>query len=68
MGYAVVKRKLMDIDVVIRRGIIYGLITLVMAVVLSAAILPVVTFQESLGVPGTIIIVLTLGGVTAILL
>ncbi len=67
MGYAVVTQKLMDIDVFIRRGVIYGLITVVMAAILAAAILLVVSFQESLGVPGEILIVLALGGVATVL-
>ena len=37
LGYAVITQKLMDIDVVIRRGVVYGLITLVMAAVLTVA-------------------------------
>ena len=52
MGYAVVTQKLMDIDVVIRRGVIYGLITVVMATILSSAIFTVVAFQKSLVIPG----------------
>ncbi|MBA7695825.1 Adaptive-response sensory-kinase SasA [subsurface metagenome] len=67
MGYAVVTQKLMDIDVVIRRSVIYGLISLVMAVILSAAIIPAVAYQESLGVPGGILIALALGGIANIL-
>ena len=67
MGYAVVTQKLMDIDVVIRRSVIYGLVSLVMAVILSAAITPAVVYQESLGVPGEILIALALGGIATIL-
>ncbi|HEY4699515.1 MAG TPA: GAF domain-containing sensor histidine kinase, partial [Nitrososphaerales archaeon] len=68
MGYAVVTTKLMDIDVIIRRGIIYGLITLVMAAILSTAIFSVLTFRESLGVPGDIFIAVILSGIAIILL
>ncbi len=67
MGYAVVTRKLMDIDVVIRRSVIYGLISLVMAAILSAAIIPAVAYQGSLGVPEEILIALALGGIATIL-
>lgn len=67
MGYAVVTRKLMDIDVFIRRSIIYGLITLVMAVILSAGIFPIVAYERSLGTPMQILIALALGGVATAL-
>jgi signal transduction histidine kinase len=67
MGYAVITKKLMDIDVIIRRGIIYSLITLVMSGVLSVAIFFVLTFQESLGVTGEILIALALGGIATFL-
>jgi signal transduction histidine kinase len=67
MGYAVVTQKLMDIDIVIRRSIIYGLITVIMAAILSAAIFLTMAFQESLGVLGQIIIALALGGITVVL-
>jgi signal transduction histidine kinase len=67
MGYAVVTQKLMDIDVVIRRGIIYGLITVVMAVILSAVIFPAVTHLKSVGTPAQILVALGLGGVAAAL-
>ena len=67
MGYAVVTQKLMDIDVIIRRGVIYGLITLVMAAILSVAILLAVAFREALGVPGEVLIALALGGVATVL-
>jgi signal transduction histidine kinase len=67
MGYSVVSQKLMDIDVVIRRGIIYGLITLVMAAIISVAIFLVATFHTSIGTPIQILAALLLGGVAAIL-
>jgi signal transduction histidine kinase len=67
MGYAVVTQKLMDIDVIIRRSVIYGLITVVMAAILSVAIFFTIAFQESLGIPGEVIIVLALGGIAVAL-
>jgi signal transduction histidine kinase len=67
MGYAVVTQKLMDIDFVIRRGIIYGLITLVMAAVISIAIFLVAIFHTSVGTPIQILAALVLGGMAAVL-
>ncbi len=67
MGYAVVTKKLMDIDVIIRRGVIYGLIAVVMAAVLSAAIVPLLAFEGSLGLPEEIGIALALGAMATIL-
>lgn len=67
MGYAVINQKLMDIDVVIRRGVIYGLVTLVMAAALSAAILLAVSFQDSLGTAGQVTVALVLGGIATLL-
>jgi signal transduction histidine kinase len=67
MGYAVITQKLMDIDVVIRRGMIYGLITLVMAAVISVAIFLVAIFHTSVGTPTQILAALLLGGLAAVL-
>jgi len=67
MGYSIVTQKLLDIDVVIRRSIIYGLITLAMAAVMSAAIFITVSFQKFLGTPQEIIIGLVLGGIATAL-
>ena len=67
LGYAMVTQKLMDIDLFIRRSVIYGLITLVMAAIITTAILTIITFQKFLGKPQQIIIGLVLGGATTIL-
>jgi signal transduction histidine kinase len=67
MGYAIVTQKLMDIDIVIRRSVIYGLITIAMAAILSVAIFFTITFHESLGIPGEVIISLALGGIAVVL-
>ncbi len=67
LGYAVITKKLMDIDVFIRRSVIYGMITIVMAAVLSTAIFTVVAFQDSLGVPEEIALALVLGGIATAL-
>jgi signal transduction histidine kinase len=61
MGYAVLTRRLMDIDLVVRRGIIYTLITLVMAAILSAGIFLTNGLDNSLGVLGKTILALVLG-------
>ena len=67
MGYAIVTQKLMDIDIVIRRSVIYGLITIIMAVILSAAILVTVNFQKVIGVPQRIFLALVLSGIATAL-
>jgi K+-sensing histidine kinase KdpD len=67
MGYAVVTQKLMDIDIVIRRSLIYGLVTVVMAAILSVAIFSTLAFHETLGVPGEATISLALGGIAVVL-
>ena len=67
LGYAVVRQKLMDIDVVIRRGIVYGLITIVMAAILSATIIYAMAYKESMGVPEGIALALAFGGIAAVL-
>lgn len=48
MGYAVVTQKLMDIDVVIRRGIIYGLVSIVMSIILAVGIFAALALRSSL--------------------
>jgi signal transduction histidine kinase len=67
LGYAVVTTKLLDIDVIIRRSVIYGLTTVVMAAILSVAIFFTIAFHESLGIPGEVIISLALGGIAVVL-
>jgi signal transduction histidine kinase/uncharacterized membrane protein YwzB len=67
LGYAMVTQKLMDIDLFIRRSVIYGLITLVMGAIITAAILTIITFQKFLGKPQQIIIGLVLGGAATVL-
>ena len=67
MGYAVVVQRLMDIDVVIRRGIVYGAITLVMTTILSLALFAALTFPEAFGTGQEILLVLAAGGLATIL-
>jgi signal transduction histidine kinase len=67
MGYAIINQKLMDIDVVLRRSVIYGLITIVMTIILSTAILISVNFQKVIGVPQRIFLALVLGGIATAL-
>ncbi len=55
-GYAVLNRQLLDIDVVIRRGVIYGFVTLVSAAVLFIAIFAVLSIDQSLGLGGEILL------------
>jgi len=66
IGYAVVTKRLMDIDIVIRRGMIYGLITLVMAAIMSVVIFLVTTFHASIGTSTQILAALVVGGLAAI--
>jgi len=66
MGYAVVTQKLMDIDVIIRRGVIYGLVSGAMTIILSAIIF-INALYEPLGVPQQIFIVLIIGIIATIL-
>jgi signal transduction histidine kinase len=60
-GIAVITQRLLDIDFVIRRGVIYFLISVVMAAILSSALFSVLAFQLSLSVFQQVIIVLCLG-------
>jgi len=65
--YAVVTEKLMDIDVIIRRGVVYGLIMAVMSAILGAGIFTVLAFRNSIGATQEILIALALGGITTAL-
>ena len=67
MGYAIIHQKLMDIDFVIRRGVVYGFITLITAGILSAAIFFTLDFQKSIGTLGELILALALGAVATAL-
>lgn len=61
MGYAIISQKLMNIDIIIRRGLVYGLVTFIMAAIMSAAILILGTFKGEIDTPQQIIIALGLG-------
>jgi len=67
MGYAIITRQLLDIDFIFRRGIIYGLITVVMATILSAGVFIVFYFQREVTVPEEILIALVLGAIATAL-
>lgn len=67
MGYAVIAQKLLDIDIIIRRGVIYGLITVIMAGILSVAIFFIAAYRTSVGIPAQILVALVLGGVATAL-
>jgi len=61
LGYALVTHRLMDIDLVIRRGVVYALISLVMAAVLSAAIFSATSLRDSFDIVGEVMISVILG-------
>jgi signal transduction histidine kinase len=67
MAYAVITQKLMDIDVFIRRSVVYGLITILMTVLSSTAILIIVNYKDIIKVPEMILLALLLGSITSIL-
>jgi signal transduction histidine kinase len=66
-GYAVITQKLLDIDVIIRRSVIYTLVTLCMAAVLSLGIFVVLRYESALGSVGKILIAAGIGLVASIL-
>jgi signal transduction histidine kinase len=63
MGVAVLTQKLMDIDLVIRRSLVYASISVFMAAILSTALFPVLVFKPKIGTFGEVVIVLVLGGI-----
>jgi nitrogen-specific signal transduction histidine kinase len=67
IGYAVMKQKLLDIDVIIRRSVVYGLITLFMAIILSVALFLVINIQHAVGTPEQVLTALVMGGVATAL-
>jgi len=67
MGYAVVTQKLMDINFVIRRTVVYGLITVAMSTILSGAIVLIAALGTPTGKPIVILEALGLGGVSVVL-
>jgi len=67
LGYAVVTKKLMDIDVLIRRTVVYGSVTIIMAIILSTAIFLAVRFPNSVGVPEEVALALLLGAIATAL-
>ena len=62
-----VTQKLMDIDIVIRRGVIYGLVTIAMVAILSIAVFSILNFRSLLNPPEIILITLVSGVIAAIL-
>jgi signal transduction histidine kinase len=60
--YAIVTEKLMDIDVIIRRSVVYGLIIAVMSAILGAGISTALAFRNSITATREIVIALALGG------
>ncbi len=67
MAYAVVTRHLMDIGIVLRRSLIYGLVSLVMAAVLSVGIIATSLLRPSITTLQEIVIALALGVISAVL-
>ncbi|MDD5702269.1 MAG: ATP-binding protein, partial [Dehalococcoidales bacterium] len=67
IGYAVVSQQLMDIDIIIRRGVIYGLITVIMASILGVAIFLVMILDKTMGIGVEIILALALGALATAL-
>ncbi len=67
MAYAVVTRHLMDIDIVLRRSLIYGLVSLIMAAVLSVGIIATSLLRPSITTLQEIVMALGLGVVAAVL-
>jgi signal transduction histidine kinase len=67
MGYAVVTQRLLDIDFILRRGLVYALVTIIMAGILSAGIFTVLAFRDTFGVPEEVILALALAGIATAL-
>lgn len=67
LGYAVVKQQLMDIDFIIRRGIVYTLVTLIIAAILTVIIFLVLGSQSRLSITQDILLAVILGGAATLL-
>ena len=67
MGYSILTQKLMDIDIVIRRGVVYGLITVLIGAILAIAIFIVFSVQQSIGSFEEIILSLVLAAIATAL-
>ncbi|KTB48555.1 PAS domain S-box [Dehalogenimonas alkenigignens] len=68
LGYAVIARQLMNIDVVVRRGVVYGLITLSMAAVLAGVFALVLSGGVAPGFTQQFILALFLSAIAVLLL
>lgn len=67
MGYAIITRRLLDIEIIIRRGAVYGLVTIFMAIILVAAISLFLVLGESAGIFERMVVALVLGSLATIL-
>ena len=67
MGYAIITQKLMNIDIIIRRGLVYGMVTFIMAAIMSAAILILGALKGEIDTFQQIVIALGLGIIAAAL-
>jgi signal transduction histidine kinase len=61
MGYAIITTKLLDIDILLRRGAIYISVAVVMAIILGAAIVPIILSTNKLNIFQALLISLILG-------
>jgi len=67
MGYAVITTKLLDIDILIRRGAIYISVALAMALIMAGVIVPIMLIPHQLTTTQAILISLLLGIVATFL-
>jgi PAS domain S-box-containing protein len=67
MGYAVLTQKLLDINVFIRRGVVYVLISVVIAAIFALAIILMLFYVQTLTVLQSILIALVMGILASVL-
>lgn len=67
MGYAVLTQKLLDINVFVRRGVIYAAISVVIAAVFSMVIILMLFYVQTLSVLQAVLIALIMGIVASVL-
>jgi PAS domain S-box-containing protein len=67
MAYAIIVKKLFEIDVIIRKGVIYGLVTFFMALLLVLAIIVVFYLGEPAHIDEVVLVAVVLGGLTTLL-
>jgi PAS domain S-box-containing protein len=67
MGYAVLTQKLLDINVFVRRGVIYAAISIVIAAVFSMVIILMLFYVQTLSVLQAVLIALIMGILASVL-